>query len=185
MIKISSTIVILIISCNIFKAGLIVAMNSMSNCQNPSTQYLDHKLAKAYLNLIKLEREFLATQDSQSVYPSAYEEFYQMDQLTDYDNHESIVCHKTKMTRIHIRERSVCDFRYVSKYRQHKYPFYVLDVVCSCEKCAQEKSCAPIGTKQPLLIRGECINGTYEFNHSYEIIAQSCSCLGIKINHET
>ncbi len=86
-----------------------------------------------------------------------------------------------------INQQSICPFKYIVNKRENKYPFYRVQVKCTCDKCTLTKSkfiqnfysCQPVVKYVPVLIREEnkCdSDGFYRWLPSTEIVNLACVC---------
>lgn len=159
---------------------LSVKISSAENCRNPSESQLNSKLASAYLNQIQSESEFLKSIKGKS--DSEVESFLNVSE-GGYSI-SSTHCTRTYTSRLHVNSRSVCPFTFKKVNRFSKFPFNKLTVECKCDKCSGSdklKQCVPVRVQEPYLIRGQCVNGTYEFNQvAFESVPKACVCLKTK-----
>lgn len=81
--------------------------------------------------------------------------------------------------------RGLCPWHYVAKYRLNRYPRLQLYAKCNCNNCHHMPNktqddfsfgCRPIIKLSPALVRGECINGTYDWKPILEYTSIGCIC---------
>lgn len=83
-------------------------------------------------------------------------------------------------------QKAICPRRYNVIFRRNKFPFYIKQVMCICEKCGISDylnlqknfyKCMPVWKEVPVLIREKCQeDGYYYWSPGYEWINSGCTC---------
>jgi len=117
-------------------------------CKDPTEDYLMFILSE-YSRLYMRHKQ---AQLSKYVEGFEYEEI--SEEIYDthlYENHfrDNSQCFKHDRNRTSINQQSLCPWKHIIKHRANKYPHYVTNVLCTCEKCSikAEKNlhkCSPV-----------------------------------------
>jgi len=135
------------------------------SCKDPNENKLMSQLTKFYLENIQL---FYVSFSSFNNSPSL--------RRNDTDN-----C--TENTNIG-NGMPVCPWHQNTIERTDKYPFKRMTAICNCKsKCLIEDQksknykCMPISIQMPMLARGRCHNGLFEWKNEIENVDVFCACI--------
>lgn len=165
------------LNCNFMQ---IVQRLSFTECQDPPIDVLKEKRFK----LQNLFNEGIRVLDIPVLNRLIKNITIQSDVNTDealiYGNKE---CNITEFKEQH--DRGLCPWHYVTVYRDNRFPKLQTMAKCNCKDCQIleqldddiKYSCKPYKTLSPVLVRGDCKDGVFEWKPMFEYVSTACLCL--------
>ena len=97
-------------------------------------------------------------------------------------------CNESSLKILHDHERGLCPWHYKIEYRNDRYPMTRLQAKCNCNNgCyflnnkinsdGKDFDCHPIRKLMPILVRGDCADGVFNWNIMFENVAIACMCM--------
>jgi hypothetical protein len=107
---------------------------------------------------------------------------------TDADSLEygSKECNQSSLKFLYDHQRSLCPWYYKVDYRNDRYPRTRMQAICNCFNCYYLKNkendedqfnCRQIQKLMPVLVRGDCIKGVYNWAVMFEYVSIACMCM--------
>ncbi len=129
---------------------------------------LDHPAVLKMLDNVKIHN-FLPQTDSESL------------------EYGSKSCNESLLKILHDHERGLCPWHYKVEYRNDRYPMTRMQAKCNCNGCyfvnnrtiseGNDFNCRKIKKLMPVLVRGDCFNGVYNWNMMFEHVSVACMCM--------
>ena len=148
-------------------------------CTNPSRGFLEDKLAKHREFFFKIEEEEFhngrVIDYNKDVRPQ--------DIANLVERSQCIVQQRTMPT---VSQRSTCPWRYVTTWRNNKFPRVIAQAICTCDKCdgvsnhtalsTYNVGCRPVFVSRAVLDNVGCVRGINVWKESRELVSVSCTC---------
>ncbi|CAF0718853.1 unnamed protein product [Brachionus calyciflorus] len=157
--------------------------NSMSICIDPDEHYLAKKLYEFIESTIRYEQvELQSKQFKQPIINTRvnYEPVINEEVLNNSE------CDLTNRTMSTYEDRSICPKRFKTIRRKDRYPFFVNQILCTCDSCFIQPGiplvtniykCMPVWAEKHVLVRKECqVDGYHYWQPEFETINVGCIC---------
>ena len=169
-------------------AGMNMINNSKSNasCVDPEQIILENKS----LDMMKIFYDGFNILDYPPV-SRVLDNYKVLPHATD-NEHDSLEygakqCNESSLKILHDHERGLCPWHYKVEYRSDRYPIMRMQAKCNCGSCfffnsnktneGNEFNCRQIRKLMPTLVRGNCVNGVYNWNIMFEHVSIACMCM--------
>ena len=148
-------------------------------CKNPTEDYLMFILSE-YSRLYMRHKQAQFSKFSEGFeYEELSEEIYKT-YLSEHHFLQNSQCSKSERNRTSISQQSLCPWKHVIKYRPNKYPHYVTNVICTCDKCSDPElhKCSPVMRINLILEKTEDCDkdGISIWKPSSEFVNVACVC---------
>ena len=161
-------------------------MNNTSSCVDPDVSILEDKR----IEMMKLLYDGFSILDHPAVLKML--DNVKIENFLTQTDPESLEygsknCNESLLKILHDHERGLCPWHYKVEYRSDRYPMKRMQARCNCDVCyfvnnrtiseGNDFHCRQINKLMPVLIRGDCFNGFYNWNIKFEHVSVACMCM--------
>ncbi len=156
--------------------------NPCENPENPDDEYLEGLLSEYQTFFRKYQETILKNNIDSNLISQNNKHHSVMESNHFIEQSQCTIQERNTYT---LNQASLCPWKYVIKQRFDRYPLLRTEVKCTCDKCTTYISkkfpenmygCMPVLKPFPVLLRGECHDGFYNWTPTTEEVNVACVC---------